>query len=1410
MRPEQTTGGIPALRGFRKQFLHTLNSILSSETGQFYPESLEDFAVYDSTGKPLEIVQVKDYKAPLTFSALEKAGKGKNSGKNFFERAAEYITRYPDVQVVLASYGELGPELQKYIGAAEVPLKKKGKFNTPEMLKVFQRLKHRSLNEQDERNSIQEHLTQFPLMIGDWETAFDLLMQELYRGAEQEKGYTRQDLQERLQQIGQYLAAREAHHREWGTSIIPLLEQEIDDREQLRSAFHEGVSVGWRHILSDLDVKRQQHLDAIQEGFKKTKIVIVHGASGQGKSALAYRYLHDYCPAASYEIRDLSTAKRALEVAAALSGYSIPFTFYVDASHNDKGLAEFLRRIDELKHISCLVTIREEDWRLTGISSADITFTDVELAFNRQEAQALYAAWEDAKSSRFPDFEQAWVKFSEAGPLLEFIYLLTHTENLRNRLQKQYDQIADEVDCQQRSENDLKLIRQVAVAGACGARIDLAKLAKFPNSATLQRSINRLEKEYLLRRSNNDDRHLTGLHPVRSEILASIIADPVLCPWETLALECLPLLEDADVEIFLLHIFRFHSEATNTVFSSLNTTAKYETWLATNGVLRALLWLGIYEYIQNNAKLIKQVYDRVGDGWFAVLDFVDFVGVLDKPLGILDSLEEGKKEAEQWQREQLPKSQVFARIDNWLQQVMLPLIPAYDQEKDWNEFGQVAYWTGFRGINKRIDEIIDWNALRNTIEKLPIDTLAVLIYGLWQVLSKTDDFIQWYEDIRPILLDRYRRETDTPYLEKKNGIIRAYFITPLDNEKEEVEENAQEYFTACLHNTKVDSNFVETEPFHALAMRHVDLLAQLVPDCIGYGCQGYGHQILDFEYPYDETTKTNISANYLKPNWVLHVNKTARILGSHIFRPATWQEYSSQMFVIRKDVVSTLDELRKHLVKHFRSKETVQELSKFSDTNEWKKTVRQVINRPSFPLETLDKFGQEEEEVKDEKQLKKNKKIVASAYLQQYQPYLQTTREYFKSISNFLDLAASVMLANAHLGKAKTSQRHIEIKQQLEELNFKISRPFLSAVNLAESIKNLPQFQSSFRKHFSSLIDSEELSQLEQRELKTLHSLWPLWFCFETTPSRQMIIPRKTALDQLEQRKKVVRKNLAKALKKASTESLQFNILSDSVEFDSKPALWITIDGKNPLEVYAQTEQLYKQMRSYLGDIKLFSIDHFALEFQWQKVIFVPMCKGKLLEAHAWIISINKFIDKLGGDQGLAAYNLIPQQLEQKSLDALGLKVWEPALLNDAKLFLQSAATLQVRLRHLVQVGAMRNLDDTGTEIVQSLFEKIQGAASHELQQLFDKSKLLASMRNQIANGADKTSVNEYLQFAYEHLVSIYDNSIYDKLFPEELENGSAVLSCEAIKKWQEQLLSVQGEVGIIYLYWCGYVINSN
>ena len=1379
MVSNQTTGGIPALRGFRKQFLHTLHRIIESENEVIYPETLEDFAVFNSSGNLIEIVQVKDHKDPLTFSELNA----------FFQRAAQVIRNYPKVRVILASYGKLGSELNKYIGADETTLKKSKKFNSTDMLNVFQRLSYIPLKEDNEDSSIKDYLSKFPMTIGNWQNAFDLLMQDLYRGAEKGKAFTRQKLQEHLQRIGQYLVEREAHHREWGVTIVPLLEQEIEKREQLSEEFYEGIAASWMHISAKLDIVREQHLNTITNGFKKTNIVIVHGASGQGKSALAYRYLYDCCPSASrYEIRDLSTPKRALEVATALAGYGVPLIFYVDASHKDKGFPEFMRRISEWEHIKCIVTIREEDWRLTGLTSADIQFTDLELSFTREEAQELYAAWDRDKGSHFPDFEQAWAQFAEEGPLLEFIQLLTHTESLRDRLQKQYERIADEIDCLQRPENDLKLVEYVAVAGACGARIDLSKLS---GNITLKRSISRLEKEYLLRLSN-DERHLIGLHPIRSKILASIITDPVIHPWATLAIECLPLLEDEDLEVFLLYGFISHPEASEPLLSYLGK-ASYETWTAVSGVVRALQWMGINEYVEKNKSLIKQVYEIVGDGWYPILDF-DFLGLMENsssPSGILDLLpEQGKKQAEQWRKEQTPKSQVFTRIDDWLQKISLPPLPLCERERDWQEFGQVAYWLGFVKQGKRLHEYLDWTVLRQAVESLSLESLATLIYGLWHALSSTEPFAEWYREVRSLLLDRYRTETNTPYIEERNMVIRAHFIVPLEEDETKQSENLDD---------------VEKNRFHFMALRHVGILALLFPDCKGYGCQGYGHQIFDFD-GHDDTKKTEIAAWYLTPDWVTQINKTARILASHLFRPATWKDYSMQIFKIRTNTVLLLNELRKGLEKHFRSKKSVQQLSRISDTTQWKKYVQQIKKIPGLPLEALDSWGHTEEASKSshfKKQLGSKEEFIISVYLQRYQTYLQMKNDFFRGLNNFINQSPHLLVAHTFLGKAKTTNDRLRIEQTIRDLNLKIDSPFLPGYNLGEAVKTLTKFQFYFRKHFSGLLDKGELSQLEQKEFQTLRALWPLWFFFVNQPSRHMDIPGKGTLAQLDSRMKANRKCIEKALKRASTEELRFCSLGDSMQFENGPALWITVAGENPLEVYSQTEALFKLIRDSLGDINLHSLEHFAIEIQWQHLVIVPICRGKLLEKHAWAIPIYQFISELNQNRELSTINLVPRQIEQEALNRFSLEHWEPALLNEPIMFLQNAATLQIRLRHLVQIGNLPDLDETGTRMIQAYFDQLKEGLSGNLQQVIDKAKLLASQCGHATETHQGTSAFEYLQFATNQL-----DEIYDKLIPDGLNNGEVALSIETLSKWQEQVSSVQGEMFIIYLLWCGYLTS--
>lgn len=1375
---KKITGGIPALRGFRKQFLHTLRRIIEAGDEIIYPENLEDFAAHDASGRLIEVVQVKDHSDPLTFSELH----------TFFQNCSKIAKKHQNVKFIIASYGNLGPELKKCIGSDESILKKNKKFSSTDILSVFRRLVYQPLKEENEIDVIKKYLSEYPLTAGDPYTAFDILMQDLYRGAEKGKAYTRQLLDERIQHIGEYLVERESHHREWGITIIPLLFQGIQNRKELQEGFYEGISVNWMHIAANLDILRNQHLKSIAEGFKNTNIVVMHGASGQGKSALAYRYLHDYCSSASrYEIRDLSTPKRVLEVTTALAGYGVPLTFYVDATHKDKGLSEFLRRINELQHVNCLITIREEDWRLTGITTAEIQFTDLELTFNRQEAQEIYSLWTLDKGSTFPDFEQAWAKFSEEGPLLEFIHLLTHTETLHERLKKQYNRIVDEIDCNQRPKSDLELIEHVAAAGACGARIDLSRLS---SSHTQLRSVARLEKEYLLRLSS-DKKYLIGLHPIRSKILTSIIIDPVLRPWSTFAINCLALINDEDMEVFLLNCFLSHPEATEIIIKYLNNI-KVVSWTAAGGIARALLWEGIREYIQNNKSLIEQAYDRAGDGWWALLDF-DFLGILNsesRNSDIIDLLPgEGRKQAENWREQQTVKTKIFSRIDDWLRELRLPMIPAFENERDWQEFGQVAYWMGFRKINNGLYEHVDFKVLKQAIHSLSLESLGDLIYGLWHALSNQEFFIAWYKEVRPLLLDRYRKEKNTPYIEEKDKeVIRAHFIVSFNPEEDE---------------NRAKSKDDETNLFHRMARQHVGLLAQLFPGFNGYGCQGYGHQVFDFEI-HDDTTKTQIAAWALTPNWVIQINKTARILANHLFRPITWRDYCKKIYSIRVDMVLCLDELRKNIAKHFRSKKSVQQLVEFPNTQNWDQCNDQLKKISGFPVEAIDYWGYTDESSDDghgENQSNTNNKFTIKSYLRRYKEYLEVKNKFFSGLSNYFYQSPGIMVAHSYLGKSKKPQEHLKIQQIIQESNLNIDRPFLPGFNLAESLKALPRFQLFYRKHFSSLSDIEKLSRLEQEESETLFGLWCLWYFFVTNPKRHMDMPGRTAQTLLKQKMDAVRKSFKDALKKISTDPLKFYWLDDKLQFEEKPALWILVDGTNPLEVYTQTEFIFTNLKQSMGEIKLNSLEYYGLDFLWQNIIIIPACRGRLVDELSWVIPIHRF--STPSTDELSNFNLIPRQIDREALIRLGLDFWEPELLQDAKMFFQSASNLQIHLQHLIKVGDLPDLDEIGIQIIQSYFDKLKDDHSKNLQKLIDMSEALLSLHKNLYEINPEEPAAEYLHLAIQQMLEISD-----KLVPKGFDKGPICLSMEALKEWQEQVSSIQGELFMIYLLWCGFVIH--
>ncbi len=84
------------------------------------------------------------------------------------------------------------------------------------------------------------------------------------------------------------------------------------------------------------------------------------------------------------------------------------------------------------------------------------------------------------------------------------------------------------------------------------------------------------------------------------------------------------------------------------------------------------------------------------------------------------------------------------------------------------------------------------------------------------------------------------------------------------------------------------------------------------------------------------------------------------------------------------------------------------------------------------------------------------------------------------------------------------------------------------------------------------------------------------------------------------------------------------------------------------------------------------SLKRFALDFQWQNIIILPMCKGKMLEPYAWIIPILRLISDLNKGNELLVLSRSLRKIEDESLKTLRINLWEPMLLNDAKVFFKN------------------------------------------------------------------------------------------------------------------------------------------
>ena len=236
----ESNDATPAYRGYRLQALYALFRILNQEGSNnlvFQPEKLEDLSIRDENDDLLEVIQVKSGRH-INLSSFEKA---------FFQRIYTLIKRQKPRQIIIVSFGEVGSELRQAIerdGPERERVSKKIRkictdfiLSDGEAKSILEKLKLELRNESELTEKVNSRLRKALTCIDPY-NAFDNLSYWLYVCSENKLSITKSDVIKKLENIGKFLAERDAYHEEWFRSINPIDDREIN-RDELEKLHEE-------------------------------------------------------------------------------------------------------------------------------------------------------------------------------------------------------------------------------------------------------------------------------------------------------------------------------------------------------------------------------------------------------------------------------------------------------------------------------------------------------------------------------------------------------------------------------------------------------------------------------------------------------------------------------------------------------------------------------------------------------------------------------------------------------------------------------------------------------------------------------------------------------------------------------------------------------------------------------------------------------------------------------------------------------------------------------------------------------------------------------------------------------------------------------------------------------------------
>ena len=1388
-------GAAAALRGYRLQTLYILSRLLDVEHQELWylPEGKEDLDIHAPDGQLLETVQVKAYSDNLTLSDFAS-----QLHDSFFNRSLRNRRNFPDSTIRIVSFGRIGPEIEK-AWAQEGPerqhvrekLREYG-YNSGEIRELFG-IKFSMADESKLEAKVSDFL-QDSLAGGDPLNAFELLMFWVLHASEQSERIEYSSVIEKLSSVGRYLQQRSAYHDEWFNSIHPLIDtrrQDEIDTDRLTNEYYRGVDARYDHILADLDVIRSEKLTEIQRKFEASDVVIVHGASGQGKSTLAFRYLHDYTPNVwrfFVDSRRIENTRQLQNVANALSGHAkaidLPCIVYVDISPSDQDWPNLVRTLSVLPKLQILVTIREEDWRRATGYGAHFLFEEMELDFDRKEAESLSAQLLE-QNPNFLTFDEAWAGFGGQGPLLEFVYFLTQRETLKARIESQIRSLQERLNRGDLQTNELHLLRLVATASAYEAKLDLSSVDRHLNLNALPLTIETFAKEYLIR-VDAEYSTVSGLHSVRSSIMLESLLDSTLYSWESIAKECMQLLVESDLEIFLLHAFSRRREEASSVIEQLNKFQP-KSWVGVAGVLRALLWLGVRDYTEANRELIDQVYQERGPAWYLLLDS-DLTGIAKEAItDIWDNLSGfgGKDRLLEYvasvRQRQTPKEEAFVPARTWLRNIApTNILPS--KQHDFAGLAQVLFWSSHLQIQQLTPLLCKHLEIGEVVEKTPLDTLANLIYALH--IADEERLETILSEYQHQIESRFKLETNSFSLEDDGATIRAHFIPD---------------FVYLIDPRVQDEAKSISRSLHEETMYRVDLLRKLLPTHQKYGSHGYGHRLGILAPEDDDSEKTIDSSNFYPP-WAQRINAHFRSLGDYPYRPNNWELHAREILELRQELHTWLGQLQRALDAYFRKRQVTKRVGLQFDNATLEKCKHLADSRPPLPQSAVDEWGFVSEGLVQNSNNDPNSLSVEGLYLQfpaikKNKSHIDILHRFLRHLSNFMTQGLHVAVLNSSLGRADANMRDT-LLQIAQEQGIETGKEDLATFNLLAALDALTHLQVEFRNRFDRILSGYDLSRLEGREQKLIRELWPMWYQFAFHPKRVRKGAVKAFVKERHNALEKIRKDIREKLKAVKKEHYSANVATNDLKLEGEHITTILVNADQPMSYWKAVEATLEALREALHTESTTSLRYYATLFSLERFAVIPLFRGKALSPFIFVVPSSE-LRSGNAWRHLRQFN---REISDEDWANLKVAIWDREQFEPAIRFTENFASLSLLSLSAGDLSRFPDKSVCDSTVIDGFLRVQSENLSKNLQRVCEEFTELTKYHEDLEHYLDRPFLGE----AMKHLVEI------GKQFrPTEDFNGTSKLTVVELGAWSRRLEELQVKAEAFKLLWITDVLDQ-